>query len=233
MVTRPIQIALIGDYDVTIDAHQAIPLALELAREATGTRFDAHWLRTDTIRNAARLAAFDAFWCVPGSPYRSMDGALTAIRHARESGRPFLGTCGGFQHAVIEYARHVLGWADADHAETAPDAARTVISELRCALVEATETVRCLPGTHLARAYGAERATETYGCRYGLDPRFRDELLSAGLRPAALSEAGEVRGVELEGHPFFVAVLFQPERAALAGRTPPLIAEFLRACATR
>ncbi len=63
-----------------------------------------------------------------------MDGALLAIRYAREQKRPFLGTCGGFQHAIIEYARNVLGWADADPAETAPDAARPVIAPLQCAL---------------------------------------------------------------------------------------------------
>jgi len=69
-----------------------------------------------------RAAGFDGFWCVPASPYRDIDGALRAIRFAREQRRPFLGTCGGFQHAVLEYARNVLGWADAEHGELAPNA---------------------------------------------------------------------------------------------------------------
>src|SRR5262249_44347282 len=127
---------LIGDHDATITAHQAIPIALQLAADSSQTQVKWQWVPTEEIRSAARVSAFDGLWCVPGSPYRSTEGALRAIRHARESGRPFLGTCGGFQHAVIEYARNVLGWADAEHAETAPDAPRQVIAKLACSLVE-------------------------------------------------------------------------------------------------
>jgi CTP synthase (UTP-ammonia lyase) len=169
---------------------------------------------------------------VPASPYRSMAGALTAIRHAREAGVAFLGTCGGFQHAVVEYARDVLGWADAEHAETAPGAARAVISPLECSLVEASGRVRLFPGSRIAAAYGAEATTEQYHCRYGLSREFRAELLTGPLRAAADDATGEVRAVELDGHPFFVATLFQPERAALDGEAAPLVNAFVKACAT-
>src|SRR5690606_14919504 len=117
-----------------------------------------------------RVGDFDALWCVPGSPYRSMDGALRAIRAARESGRPFLGTCAGFQHAVIEYARNVLGWADAEHAESAPEASRRVVTPLACSLVEERRRVRFAPRSRLANAYGETEAEEGYHCRFGLNP---------------------------------------------------------------
>src|ERR1019366_6267362 len=146
-----------------------------------------------------RVAGFSSLWCVPASPYRSMDGGLLAIRHARESGAPFLGTCGGVQHAVIEYARNVLGWADAEHAETAPDADRAVISLLACSLVETSGVVRFVPGSRIATAYGATEATEGYRCRYGLNAEFRSVLLAGPLRATAEDEAGEVRAVELDG----------------------------------
>ena len=162
-----------------------------------------------------------------------MAGALRAIRFARERLRPFLGTCGGFQHAVVEYARNVLGWADAEHAETAPDAARPVIAALSCSLLEVTNTVRLHPGSRIATAYGATEATEGYHCRYGLNEAFRETLVSGALRVTAEDEAGDIRALELEGHPFFVATLFQPERAALAGRLPPLAAAFSRAAVAR
>ena len=144
---------------------------------------------------------------------------------------PFLGTCGGFQHAVVEYARNVLGWADAEHAETAPEAARPVIVPLACALVEVTDRVRLRPGSRIAAAYGAGEATEGYHCRYGLNEAFRATLVSGALRVTAEDDAGDIRALELQGHPFFVATLFQPERAALAGRLPPLVAAFARAAA--
>ena len=187
---------------------------------------------TEEIVAATRVSGFSGLWCVPASPYRSMEGALLAIRYARESGVPFLGTCGGFQHAVIEYARNVLGWADAEHAETAPDAARAVISLLECPLVETSGVVRFVPGSRIATAYGAPEAREGYRCRYGLNAEFRSALLAAPLRATAEDEDGEVRAVELDGHPFFVATLFQPERASLAGKSAPLAVALVRACAT-
>jgi CTP synthase (UTP-ammonia lyase) len=219
---KALRVGLIGDYDDSVLAHRMIPPALELAAERLGIAVTPIWIATDTIDDSSRVEEFDALWCVPASPYRSMEGALTAIRFAREQKRPFLGTCGGFQHAVIEYARNVLGWHDADHAETSPDAARAVITELECALVEATETLTLLPGTKLADAYGAGETTEGYRCRYGLNPLFRAALTAGPMRASATDATGAVRAVELDDHPFFVATLFQPERAAGRGIAPPL-----------
>jgi CTP synthase (UTP-ammonia lyase) len=223
-------VALIGDYDASVPAHQAIPLALQLAGERLSlpTRFE--WIPTDQIEDATRVSKFDGAWCVPASPYRSMEGALTAIRFARESRRPFLGTCGGFQHAVLEYARHVLGWADAEHGETAPDAPRLVITPLECSLVEAAEPVILRPGTRIAAAYRKSEIVEGYRCRYGLNPEFLAEITARDLRIAAEDRNGDVRALELQSHPFFVTTLFQPERAALRGECPPLVAAFVRAC---
>jgi CTP synthase (UTP-ammonia lyase) len=226
-------IALIGDYDASVPAHQAIPLALGLAGDRLGypTRFE--WIPTDEIESTPRLTPFDGVWCVPASPYRSMDGALTAIRFARETRRPFLGTCGGFQHAVIEYARNVLGWADAEHGETAPNSQRLVITPLACSLVEVADTVTLRPGTRIAQAYERSEIVEGYRCRYGMNPEFLAQITARDLRVTAEDRDGDVRALELEGHPFFVATLFQPERAALRGECPPLVAAFVRACAER
>lgn len=228
---KNIVIGLIGDYNPSVPAHQAIAPALQLAAGALHIDVGFEWIPTETVTSTQQLPRFAGLWCVPASPYRSMDGALLAIRYARERGVPFLGTCGGFQHAVVEYARNVLGWADAEHAETAPGAARSVISALECPLVEATGSVRLFPGTRIASAYGAAEASEGYRCRFGLNPEFQAALVNGPLRASADDETGEVRAVELDGHPFFVATLFQPERAALAGRSAPLVVSFARACA--
>src|SRR5262245_29707026 len=126
MKNPTVRIGLVGDYNEAVPAHQAIPRALVFAADALALTVQAEWLPTEEIREE-QLTVFDGLWCVPASPYRSMEGALRAIRFAREQHRPFLGTCGGFQHAIVEYARSVLGWADAEHAETAPEAARPVI----------------------------------------------------------------------------------------------------------
>ncbi len=224
-----LHVGIVGDRDDRITAHRGIAAALPLAAQALDIDLRASWLGTDAIGDAGMFDGIHAIWCIPGSPYRNMDGALLAIRHARERGVPFLGTCGGFQHAVLEHARHVLGWADADHAETAPDATRAVIALLECALVEASETVRLVPGSRIARAYRVETAHEGYHCRYGLNPRFRAALLHGPLRATAFDARGEVRAIERDDHPFFVATLFQPERAALHGAVPPLVRAFMQA----
>jgi CTP synthase (UTP-ammonia lyase) len=200
-----------------------------MAAEPLGVSLDVHWLGTDTVHHTDQLTGFDALWCVPASPYKNRDGALLAIRFARENGVPFLGTCGGFQHALVEYARNALGWADADHAETAPDAVRAVIAPLSCALVEAQGVLHLLAGTRIQQAYGESAITEGYHCRYGLNPAFRAGLLAGPLRASALDADGDIRAVELQGHPFFVATLFQPERAASIHRTPPLVGALLQA----
>ncbi|TFY84191.1 hypothetical protein DYL59_30330 [Pseudomonas kairouanensis] len=230
MKTTPLHLALIGDYNPEVIAHQAIPLALQQAADMLNLTVHVQWLDTDALPES--LHGFDGFWCVPASPYRDSDGALRAIRFAREHKRPFLGTCGGFQHAVLEYARNVLGWADAEHGELAPNAKRAVITPLNCALVEATENVRLVPYTRAAEAYGGLDLNEGYRCRYGINPECLNALLQGDLIASGHDCTGDVRAVELLNHPFFVATLFQPERAALKGITPPLAIALLKACQT-
>jgi len=217
-------IALIGDRDPKILAHQAIEKSLT----AAGATFS--WIGTaEIIEPRQLLGAYRGIWAVPGSPYRNTDGALAAIQHAREMRVPFLGTCGGFQHALLEYARNVLGLAHAAHAELEPAASEPLIAPLSCALVEKSDRIHVVPRTRLHRIYGADVATEGYHCSYGPSARFEALLSESPLTISARDDNGEVRGVELGGHPFFVGVLFQPERAALAGKKHPLIGAFVEA----
>lgn len=230
MENTVIRIALIGDYDPQVTAHQAIPLALGMAAEHAGLDVQLQWLATDRIDNDTPLADFDGFWCVPASPYRNEAGALRAIRFAREQQRPFLGTCGGFQHAVLEYARNVLGWGDAEHGETSPDATRALLTPLTCSLVEAVDSIHLVEGSLIAKAYENSEIREGYRCRYGVNPEFERALLSQQLCAVGHDSSGDLRAVELRGHPFFVATLFQPERAALKGLLPPLVSALIEAC---
>src|ERR1700761_6260164 len=112
-------VALVGDFNETQKAHQAITRALAAAPDVSA---EGVWVPTDTITNSKSLSEFDGIWCVPGMPYRSADGALRAIRRARETRTPFLGTSAGFQYALIEHARNLLGLVDADHQKTNPKA---------------------------------------------------------------------------------------------------------------
>jgi CTP synthase len=223
-------IALVGDYSAEVMSHRAIPKALELARDRLGEDVGWEWVATRRIADAASdLSGFSAVWLVPASPYENMAGAIDAVRWAREGGRPFLGTCGGLQHALIEFARNVAGIADADHAESSPKAPALVVTELACSLVDKMDVVHFAEGSLLRSAYGRASASEGYRCSYGLNPAYKPAFEEAGLRFTSWDSAGDIRGAELPGHPFFVGVLFQPERAALRGEVPPPVVAFLRA----
>jgi CTP synthase (UTP-ammonia lyase) len=238
------RLALIGDYDPQKVAHAAIPRALALAGADTGVAVEGEWIATDRVGDpAVTLAPFAGLWLVPGSPYRDMGGALAAVRHARAHDLPFLGTCGGFQHALIEFARDVAGIAAADHAETAsshchlsgyklagPD---LVITALDCSLVEKSGPITFTPGSRLHGIFGGAPAPEGYHCNYGVNTAYRARLEAAGLRFTGFDPAGDIRAMELPAHRFFVGTLFQPERSARQNRPHPLIAAFLCALAGR
>ena len=218
------RICLIGDFNPQVVAHQAIPQALALA--ADGLDVKPEWLDTESALDAD-LGSYSGFWCVPASPYRSMEGALRVIRFARENDRPYLGTCGGCQHAVLEFARNVLNISAAGHKESDPATSEPVITNLACALVEASETLRPVPGTRFHEIYGADEIREIYHCSYGLNPDYLPRLVQGGLRVGIVGPNGEPRAVELPSHPFFLATLFQPERSAFTARSHPLIREFV------
>jgi CTP synthase (UTP-ammonia lyase) len=213
-------LALVGDLSPSVPSHLAVPRILMDA--AIGWA----WLPTDRVADhLADLRAADGIWLLPGSPYRDFDGALLAARVAREEGIPFLGTCGGFQHAVIEFARGVAGLGRAGHTEYGDDPHDAVVVALACAMQDVDDPVRLVPGTLAAALAGAAATNERYRCSYGLAAAAEAVLVGHGLVVSGRDPSGDVRVVELPGHPFWLATAFQPE---LAREQPhPLIAGFL------
>ncbi|MER5206269.1 hypothetical protein [Streptomyces sp. NPDC002825] len=223
--THTPRIALVGDRSPHVRSHVRIPVLLDALAERDGLALDAYWIPTADAEALAALKGFDAVWVLPGSPYVSEAGALAAIRTAREDGIPFLGTCAGFQHTLIEYARDVCGLERAAHAENDPsaDPEDLLIAPLACSLVGHEGVVRVTPGSLAEEALGAERTTERYHCNYGFDNRHMDTLRAHGLRFTGVDEQGGIRIVELPSHPFFLATLFQPELAGDGTRPHPLV----------
>jgi len=229
-----VTVAIVGDHDPSSVTHQATDASLDHSAAALGIDLARRWVPTPDLAADARraLAGDSAIWIAPGSPYASMDGALAAIRLAREEGVPLIGTCGGFQHVVIEYARNVLGYRDAQHAEYDPNASTLFVTALSCSLVGRTMRVRLEPGSRAAGAYGTTEAEERYFCRFGLGPGRQGLLHDGGLRVSGTDAGGEVRVVEIPEHPFFVATLFVPQTGSSPGRPHPLVTAFVRAAAS-
>lgn len=222
------RIAVVGDYQPDHETHPATTAALGHAASALSVRVEATWLATDTV-SVERLAGYDGFWIAPGSPYRSLEGALQAIRVARTQDRPLLGTCAGFQHIVLEYARNVLGYRGAQHAEYAPDADDLFVTPLSCSLAGQSLEVCFSDASRALRAYHGPSATERYYCNFGLNPDRASELEAAGLAVTGRDQDGEARIVEVRAHRFFVGTLFVPQVSSAPGRPHPLVVAFVAA----
>jgi CTP synthase (UTP-ammonia lyase) len=225
-----VQVAVVGDRLSKFTAQDSIEVALQHSADAIGARVDVEWIGTPKLESgtAELLASADAVWCAPGSPYLSIDGALAGIRLARETGRPFLGTCAGFQHGVIEFARNALGVSDAHHAEYGPDAGKPLfIDELQCSLLGEAMHVRLVDDT--ARdLYGSADALEQYYCSFGLNEARLPELERAGLTVAGVDRSdGTTRIMRLTSHPFYFLTLFVPQTSSTPDAPHPIVTGYL------
>jgi CTP synthase (UTP-ammonia lyase) len=224
-------VALVGDRSPSVRAHARIPQLIDALRRRDGVVVDPYWVPSTEAHQG--LEGFDGIWIVPGSPYESPEGAIHAARTARERQIPFLGTCGGFQHAILMLARDLAGIEDAAHAEYGDDEGEMVLVELACSLVGHEGAISYEPDTRMSRIMGADRSVERYHCSYGLDPAYLGKLTQAGVVFSAHDDAGDVRALELPSHPFFLGTLFQPELAGDGTRAHPVIRAFADACAAR
>lgn len=239
--TAPLRVAVVGDRLAKFTAQDSIEVALRHSAAALGTAVDVEWFATPKLESgvADLLASADAVWCAPGSPYLSLDGALEGIRFARETGRPFLGTCAGFQHGVIEFARNVLGIEHAHHAEYGPEdrpesaSSPLFIDELLCSLVGQAMQVRIVDDNTRA-LYGAAHVVEQYYCRFGLNEEHLPELQNAGLLVAGIDSADDTtRIMRLADHPFFYLTLFVPQSSSTPEAPHPVITGYLEATLRR
>jgi CTP synthase (UTP-ammonia lyase) len=223
-------IGIIGDRDPQYPLHIETENALA---DAAG-RSNVEWIATGRLDRASDvvLSHYSGFLVSPSSRYRSMQGALSAIRYARLNRVPLLGTCAGFQHMLIEFARNVAGLPDADHAETNPDASHLAVTPLVCSLAGQVGTVRVVAGTLAASVYAMEEIQEPFFCNYGLNREHGPLLESYGLRFTGFGTDGTVRIVELPTHPFFVGTLYVPQAGHASGK-PHLLVNALVAAARR
>jgi CTP synthase (UTP-ammonia lyase) len=130
-VSNFIKIGIIGDFESERPSHKATNEALNHCADYLGINLKLQWLPTESLERDTdkSIIKFDGLWCAPGV-YKSMKGALNTIQFAREKNYPFIETCAGFQHTVIEYARNKLGLNDAQHEEYNPDASNLIITAI-------------------------------------------------------------------------------------------------------
>ncbi len=224
-----IKIGIVGDYDGR-PSHIATEEAIKHSAKKLGLEVTSTWLSTASFDNSAQeLHTYHGIWCAPGSPYISMNGALNAIQFAREHNYPFLGTCGGFQHAVIEFGRNVLHIPALEATDFNPYDENEYITALSCSLVGQTRRITLDQSSILNHIYPSAEITEKYNCSFGLNKGFQKLLNENGFHVNGVDENEEARIMTLSNHTFFIASLFQPQLSSTYETPHPMINEYLKA----
>ncbi|MCS6895465.1 MAG: CTP synthase [Bacteroidia bacterium] len=241
---RKVPIALVGKYVELHDAYKSIHEALIHAAGWQGYEIDIRWVHSTeiTAENVERkLQGVQGILVAPGFGERGIPGKIATVRHARERQIPFLGICLGMQMAVVEFARHVLGWADAHSTEIAPDTPYPVIDlmpEQRAISTKGgTMRLGAYPcaikeGTLAWRIYQKSLIYERHRHRYELNNAYRAALEAAGLQVTGYypdKDLAEI--IELPAHPFFIGVQFHPEFQSRVEEPHPLFLAFVEASA--
>ncbi len=239
---KQIQIGLVGKYVELKDAYKSITESFIHAGVANEAHVNIKWIHSEKLTKLnveEELSGMDGILVAPGFGSRGISGKIEAIRFAREQKVPFLGICLGMQCAVIEFARHVLGYTDAHTTEIAEDCKYPVISmmEEQKALSNFGGTMRLgayncqlKPDSKAAIAYNTENISERHRHRFEFNNDFLKAFEQAGMKATGKNhETGLVEVVELDNHPWFVGVQYHPEYKSTVANPHPLFVAFVSA----
>jgi CTP synthase (UTP-ammonia lyase) len=227
MKMKPL-IAILGEYQPTFETHIATDSAIAHSNSQLSIEVKRDWISTEEI-DISLFDLYSGIWIAPGSPYKNMDKMLWAIGYARENNIPCLGTCGGFQHMILEYARNVLGFQDAQSQENDPYGSQLFISRLACSLAGREMKLTFTEDSQIAAIYGSVTGVEQYYCNFGVNPEYIPFLKSRSLKVTGADNEGEVRVIELPNHPFFLGTLFVPQVRSTPKNPHPIVTAFLKA----
>lgn len=244
-----VEVALVGKYIDLPDAYLSVTEALRAGGFANDAKVGIRWVAADDCQTPegaqASLEGVDAILVPGGFGVRGIDGKVGALRWARENLVPTLGICLGLQSMVIEYARNVLGWADASSTEFHPNSSHPVVATMieQKAIVDGEGDLggtmrlgayeaQLAPGSVVAKAYGSEKVTERHRHRYEVNNAYRAELEEAGLLISGTSpDSSLVEFVELQAdlHPYYVSTQAHPEFKSRPTRAHPLFSGLIAA----
>lgn len=237
-----VKIAIVGKYIQLHDAYISVVEALRHGGIVSEVGIDIEWINAENINGdnvADILKNMDGVLVPGGFGNRGVDGKIQAIRYARENMIPFFGVSLGMQLAAIEFAQNVLNITDANSREFNPQTSNAVIdsipkdmsSESRGSAIRLGSYSCILTENSLAfRAYGSKHISERHRHMYGFNNSYRDALASKGLIQSGFSVEGDlVEIIELEGHPWFVGVQYQPEFKSRPNKPHPLYVDFVNA----
>lgn len=236
-----VKIVLVGKYTALPDAYKSIVESFIHAGAANSTKVKLQYVNSEAVDQnnvAAQLKGACGILVAPGFGSRGIEGKIAAVKYARENGIPFFGICLGMQCCAIEFARNVLGYADANSAEMATTSHPVIdLMEEQKGVTEKGGTMRlggypCTlsKGSKAAKAYGTLSIVERHRHRYEFNNDYLEEFTKAGMKPVGINpETNLVEVVELEGHPWFIGVQYHPEYKSTAANPHPLFVSFVKA----
>jgi CTP synthase len=237
-----VTIGLVGKYVELQDSYKSILEAFIHAGAANETKVNivsVHSEYIDKSNVSEKLKDFDGILVAPGFGERGIEGKIETVRYAREQNVPFFGICLGMQMAVIEYARTVLGYADANSTEMNSQTSHPVIDlmEEQKTITDKGGTMRLgswkcnlKPNSLAHKIYGISQIAERHRHRYEYNSGYREQLENAGLKASGINpETGLVEIVEIENHPFFIGVQYHPEYKSTVANPHPIFVGFVKA----
>jgi CTP synthase len=240
--TKEVTIGLVGKYVELKDSYKSISESFIHAGVANEARVHVKWIHSErlTTQNITEeLSGLDGILVAPGFGSRGISGKIEAVRFAREQNIPFLGICLGMQVAVIEFARHVLGYSDAHTTEIAEDSAHPVISMMaeQKSISNMGGTMRLgaykcqlKPGSMAFRAYNTDTIVERHRHRYEFNNDYLAQFEQAGMKATGKNpETGLVEMVEIPDLNWFVGAQFHPEYKSTVANPHPLFVAFINA----
>ncbi len=241
---KKVEIALVGKYTQLHDAYLSVVEALHHGGIENRTEVSIRWVDSEELEKSdceTMLSGIDGMIIPGGFGNRGTEGMILAAQYARENRIPYLGICLGMQMAMIEFARHVIGYTDANSSELAPDTAHPVID-----LMPEQKNVTDLGGTMRLGAYpcilkkdskayqlyGREQIFERHRHRYEVNNEYRDIYEAKGMELSGVSPDGHiVEMIELKDHPYYVATQAHPEFKSRPNHAHPLFAGLVKAAA--
>ncbi|MBE6186297.1 MAG: CTP synthase [Rikenellaceae bacterium] len=237
-----VEVALVGKYTELPDAYKSINESFIHAGAVNHCKVKVKYVPAEQVTNenaAEMLAGVSGIFVAPGSGVRGFEGKVAAVRYARENNVPFFGVGLGMQASIIEFARNVLGMTDAHSRELDPQTKYPVIDlmEEQKKVTEKGGTMRlggypCAlkAGSKAATAYGADTVVERHRHRYEFNGAYQSQFEAAGMVATGINpETGLVEVLEVKNHPWFVAVLFNPEYKSTVSTPAPLFVAFVAA----
>lgn len=237
-----VRIALVGKYVELLDSYKSILEALIHAGSANETKVKvvpvhSEYIDAENLRE--KFSDVQGIIVAPGFGERGIEGKILAVKYARENNIPFFGICLGMQMAVIEYARNVVGFENANSTEMNPETPYPVISlmEEQKAIIDKGGTMRLgkwkcklLPGSIVSEVYQQDIIEERHRHRYEYNNTYKEVFEKAGLLTTGVNpDTGLVEIVELKNHPWFVGVQYHPEYKSTVASPHPLFVGFVKA----